>query len=253
MVSRSLRNLFFQFRYGFKGVPFSIVDQTIRLDESLRRWHVEAELTAHQILSNFLQMGDVFIDIGANFGLHTLYAAKLVGNHGHIFAFEPVLFNLNLLKRNVALNGVQQQVTIVPKAVSNSSEPFLTLYLPPEQVAVTASLRPSPGNLQTTQVANLRLDDYWSHINRPVRLIKIDVEGAELEVLRGSQKLLMQWQPMLLIEVHGFALPHFGTNVNELRDFLKRFGYQEDLLPGEQFRGEDYFQALYHLPMERLD
>jgi hypothetical protein len=53
---------------------------------------------------------------------------------------------------------------------------------------------------------------------------------------------------MLLIEVHGFALPHFGTNVNELRDFLKRFGYQENLLPGEQFRGEDYFQALYYLP-----
>ncbi|MBE9127556.1 MULTISPECIES: FkbM family methyltransferase [unclassified Coleofasciculus] len=245
MLSRSLRNLVFKFRYGFKGVPFQIADQTIRLDESLRRWNVGAELSAHQILAEYLGKGDIFIDVGANFGLHTLYAAKLVGNQGHVFAFEPVLSNLKLLQKNVALSGVQQQVEIVSKALSNSSESFLTFYLPPEEVAVTASICPSDENIQTTKVANVRLDDYWSNINLPVHLIKIDVEGAELEVLRGAEKLLKQWQPQLLIEVHGFALPNFNTSVDELREFLKALGYQERLLEGDQFHEEHYFQALY--------
>lgn len=245
MISSSLRNLVFKLRYGFKGVPVQIADQTIRLDESLRRWNMETELAAYQILRESLNPGDVFIDIGANFGLHTLYAAQLVNHQGHVFAFEPVPSNLTLLQKNVTLNGVQHQVKIVPQALSNSSASFLTFYLPSEKVAVTASLRPNSDNRKTIQVANSRLDDFWSNINLPVQLIKIDVEGAEVEVLRGAENVLKQWHPKLLIEVHGFALPNFGTSVNELRDFLKHLGYQERLLEGEQFHTEHYFQALY--------
>lgn len=245
MSSRSLRDLFFKIRYGFKGVPFKIADQTIRLDETLRRWDIGAESGVHQILGESLRSGDVFIDVGANFGLHTLYAAKLVGTKGNVFAFEPVSSHLNLLRNNVALSGVEQQVTIVPKAVSNSVEPFLAFYLPPEEVAVTASLHAASENLQKTQVANVRLDDYWGNIDLPIHFIKIDVEGAEMEVLRGAENLLKKWQPKLLIEVHGFALPDFGSSVDELRTFLKDLGYKESLLEGEHFRGEDYFQALY--------
>jgi hypothetical protein len=100
-------------------------------------------------------------------------------------------------------------------------------------------------NLQKIEVANTRLDDYWNQIDREVKLIKIDVEGAELEVLRGAEKLLKRWKPKLLIEVHGFALPSFGTSVNELRNFLGNLGYQEHRLESENFRDEEYFQALY--------
>ncbi|HBL10847.1 MAG TPA: hypothetical protein DD379_05475 [Cyanobacteria bacterium UBA11162] len=245
MVSRLLRDYFFKLRYQFKGVPFQISDQTIRLDESLRRWNIRAESAVHQILGEYLEKGDIVIDVGANFGLHTLYAAKLVGSQGYVFAFEPVVSNLTLLQKNVVLSGVDQQVKIVPKAVSNSSQSFLNFYLPREEIAVTASLRPTSENIKTTQVPNVRLDDYWEKINLPVRFIKIDVEGAELEVLRGAENLLKQWQPILLIEVHGFALPNFGTTIDELRGFLKNLSYNENRLLGEQFRGENYFQALY--------
>lgn len=245
MFLQSLKNFYFKIYYGFKGVPFKIAEHFIHLDESLRRWNVGAELAAHQILQKYLQPGDVFIDVGANFGLHTLYGAKLVGEKGHVFSFEPVPLNLKLLRQNIALNKVAQQITIVSKAVSNSSDKFLPFYLPIEDVAVTASLYPNTRNIQTLQVGNIRLDDYWHEINLPVKLIKIDVEGAELEVLKGAENLLKQWQPILLIEVHGFALPDFGTSVEELRVFLMNLGYQENLLPGEQFRNEDYFQALY--------
>jgi FkbM family methyltransferase len=239
-------NLFFKFYYGFQGVPFTIDRETIRLDESLRRWNLTAEAAVHDIIGQNLQPDDVFIDVGANFGLHTVYAAKLVGAKGRVFAFEPVTKHLNLLQKNLSLSHVRERVEIVSAAVSNSTESSLTFYLPPEEeIAVTASLNADNDNLQKIEVANTRLDDYWNQIDREVKLIKIDVEGAELEVLRGAEKLLKRWKPKLLIEVHGFALPSFGTSVNELRNFLGNLGYQEHRLESENFRDEEYFQALY--------
>lgn len=242
-----VKDLFFKLRYGFQGVPFQIGNHSISLDESLRRWDLGIESAIHQVLEKYLKFGDVFVDIGANFGLHTLYAAKLVGEEGQVFAFEPVPSNLKLLYRNITLSKVDKQVRVIPNAVSNGSEAFLEFYVPPDEVAVTASLRPTQhdSDTQVVQVANVRLDDYWQDINLPIRMIKIDVEGAELDVLHGAEKLLSQWQPILVIEVHGFALPSFGATVTELRSFLKQFGYQEMRLEGECFVGDDYFQAVY--------
>src|SRR6185312_8497302 len=67
-----------------------------------------------------LRPGDVFVDIGANGGIYTVIAAKKVGASGRVLAFEPGPRNLELLKRNLALNGLTN-VTIVPKAVSNTA------------------------------------------------------------------------------------------------------------------------------------
>lgn len=246
VTKKALGNLFFKFYYGFRGVPFRIAEETIHLDESLRRWNINAEIQVHDIIRQYLKPNDVFIDIGANFGLHTVYAAKLVGEKGRVFAFEPVTKHLNLLQKNLSLSHVKNRVEIVSSAVSNSTESSLIFYLSPEEeIAVTASLKASNNNSKKTKVANIRLDDYWNSIDKEIKLIKIDVEGAELEVLKGAEKLLKKWKPKLLIEVHGFALPSFGTNVKELRNFLDILGYKENLLEGDNFIGEEYFQALY--------
>jgi FkbM family methyltransferase len=182
--------------------------------------------------------------VGANFGLHTLHAAKQVGKQGFVFAFEPVPTNLKLLRRNIELNNVRHQVLIVPSAVSNQSDPTLSFYVPNEEVPVTASLGATEQS-HSIQVANVRLDDYWKMVNQPIHLIKIDVEGAELEVLRGAKDVLQKWRPSLLIEVHGFALPAFGGSVEELQSFLTTLGYQEHRLESEHFSGKDYYQAIY--------
>ncbi len=246
MVStQKVRDLAFKVRYGFRGVPFDIAGQTIRLDESLRRWNVASEGAMQAVFREFLTPGGVFVDVGANFGLHTVYGAKLVGEKGRVYAFEPVPTNLALLHRNIALSDVSGQVTVVEAAVSNSTEAQLTFFLPVEEVAVTASLKPSQGNLKETKVANLRFDDYWKPIGDQITLMKIDVEGAELEVLRGAEATLAEQRPPLVIEVHGFALPDFGASVAEVRDFLGRLGYRERRLEGDQFADEKYFQALY--------
>ena len=210
-IIRQVKNFLFKFYYGFKGVPFQVGDHIIYLDESLRRWDLAMESSVHQVLEKYLFPGDTFFDVGANFGLHTLYSAKLVGNDGCVFAFEPVPSHLRLLERNVHLSHVSKQVTIVPKAVSSSQDNFLEFFVPVDEIAVTASLKQSNQESKKIKVPNLRLDDFWQNLDSPIKAIKIDVEGAELEVLKGATKILNRWHPILIIEVHGFALPDFGS------------------------------------------
>jgi len=245
MIPRFLRDGLFKLRYGFRGVPRTLGGHSVRLDESLRRWDLTSEDAAIHAIQQYLQPGQVFVDIGANFGLHTLHAAKQVGEQGFVFAFEPVPDNLKLLQRNVALNDICHQVLIVPSAVSNCVDSTLSFHIPQDEVPVTASLQ-AMEKTRCVQVANVRLDDYWRMVNQPVHLIKIDVEGAELEVLQGAQQLLRQWKPHLLIEVHGFALPAFGSSVKDLQAFLSGLGYQEYRLNTEHFENTDYYQAIYY-------
>lgn len=242
-----IKDLFFKFRYGFQGVPINVRKHTVRLDETLRRWDLSIESSVHEIFDMHLKSGDVFVDIGANIGLHTLYAAKLLANTGQVFAFEPVSSNLKLLQRNIILNSLTDRVTVVPKAVSNSSQESISFYLPSDEMTETASLSKNSENLLKIEVKNVRLDDYWQTVNLPVKLIKIDVEGAELEVLRGAEYILRKWHPVLVIEVHCFALPEFGTNLSEFQEFLNNLGYQEKRLDGEQFDGDNYYQAVYEV------
>ena len=244
-IIKQIKNFFFKLYYGFRGVPFQVGDHTIYLDESLRRWDLAMESSVHQVLEKNLSPGDIFFDVGANFGLHTLYSAKLVGNDGCVFAFEPVPSHLKLLERNARLSHVSEQVTIVPKAVSSSQDSFLEFFVPVDEIAVTASLKQTNRESQKMKVPNLRLDDFWQNSNSAIKAIKIDVEGAELEVLKGATNILNRWHPILVIEVHGFALPDFGTSVEEFRSFLQGFGYHETRLEGEQFEGNDYYQAVY--------
>lgn len=242
-IPKTWRDGLFKIRYGFQGIPRTFVGQSLRLDESLRRWNLEGEDVVAETVQAQLKSGDTFLDIGANFGLHTLHAAKRVGSQGSVFAFEPVPKNLRLLQRNVTLTNVQAQTQIVPAAVSNQPEPTLEFYVPGDEVAVTASLQ-STQNTQKIQVKNVRLDDFWVSINQPIHLIKIDVEGAELDVLRGAKTVLQTWHPILLIEVHGFALPNFGASIKDLRAFLAELGYHEMQVLNHQNR-DDYFHALY--------
>jgi FkbM family methyltransferase len=241
----TIKNCIFCVRHLFKGFPVSMNGKPFRMDESLRRWNLAAEAPMQLEFEKWVRKGDCCVDIGANFGMHTLYLAHLVGDAGTVIAFEPVPRNLALLERNLKLNGYGQRTSVVPKLASNSPLPFLEMEIPAKGVAVTASMAGQKGGRECTSVPNTRLDDYFGMNSAPVRLMKIDVEGAELEVLRGAQEMLKRHNPALIIEVHGFALPDFGASVEMLRDFLSSLGYLESIIwVGSEPRGE-YFQATY--------
>jgi FkbM family methyltransferase len=243
--SAEAKDFAFRIAHGFRGAPVLLDGETFRLDEGLRRWDARPEAPMFREMRASLRSGDTVVDVGANFGLHSLFAGRLVGASGHVYSFEPVPANLRLLRRHIRLNDFEQRVEVIPSAVSNSGDASVQFFLPSEDVAVTASLK-AEGAARAISVPNCRLDDWAGPAQIAPRLIKIDVEGAELEVLRGALNLLERCHPLLLIEVHGFALPGFGATPDDLIAFLARLGYRERRIDFAEERA-DYYQSVFHL------
>jgi FkbM family methyltransferase len=223
----NIRDLFFAVRYGFRGVPLSIGAQTFRLDESLRRWNFDGEIEVRDAITAHLKAGNTAIDIGANFGMHTLLMASQIGPSGRLLAFEPIPENLRLLRRNVALNRFNDRVTIQQAALSDQDVETIEMVVDSDHLEPSASLQTiATQGRETVQVRNLSLDVAAADVSADSNcFVKLDVEGAELSVLRSGQQFLKTVKPRLLIEVHDYALPQFGDSTEAVYEFLKGFGY----------------------------
>ena len=142
----------------------------------------EIELVKQQV-----NLGETVLDIGANIGYYTLMFAKLVGEQGKVFAFEPEPNNFALLKKNVEINGYSN-VVLVQKAVSNQNG-TTQLYLCEENQGMHRVYHSVFCN-ESLDIESLRLDDYFRGYNEKISFIKIDIEGAEYAAIQGMQNLL---------------------------------------------------------------
>lgn len=138
-----------------------------------------------ELVKQKINLGDTVLDIGANIGYYTLIFAKLVGEHGKVFAFEPDPNNFALLKKNVEINGYSN-VILVPKAVSNENK-RAKLYLCEQNKGMHRVYNSVFCN-DSIDIDCLRLDDYFQH--EKISFIKIDIEGAEYHAIQGMLNLL---------------------------------------------------------------
>jgi FkbM family methyltransferase len=151
-----------------------------------------------EIIKRYVKRGDVVLDIGANIGYHTLTACKVVGENGKVYAFEPEQNNFALLRKNVEANGYKN-VVLVNKAVSNKSgrsKLFLS-----EFSGGTHSLYKYNylNKRKFVWVDVISLNDFFKNKTARIRLIKMDVEGAEGLVLHGMTTLLKKNKSLILI------------------------------------------------------
>jgi FkbM family methyltransferase len=184
----------------------------------------EYEDVDFDVLRTLLRPGDVFVDCGANVGMYTLTAAKLVGPTGRVIAFEPAPPTRNALVRNVAANDLHQ-VTVLPYALGDrsGSMPF-TVMGDGGGLSSFAPENAAEGDIVTVPVA--RLDDCVPpDVNGRVRLVKMDVEGAETAALRGAEGLFQRERPLLLLEVEDAHLRRQGSSADELNGLLSGWGY----------------------------
>lgn len=179
-------------------------------------------------VSRHLKRGQVVLDVGANAGLYTVIAARIVGNTGHVFAFEPDNRAVALLRRNVALNGLTN-VTVIEAAVSN--ETGQRQFAAASDIAMS-SLAVTHRDDQQVQswrtVEAIRLDDALRKYGiQGASFLKIDVEGAEKLVFEGASDLLAHAPAGFTVLFEGFeanAEP-FGYSVRELLDLLSARGF----------------------------
>ena len=184
------------------------------------------ELPIQQILAQYLKPGDVFYDIGANIGFFSTIAARLVGKSGQVYSFEPVAKNVARVRRNAKLNRFSQ-IKVFPKAVSENSGQGNLLLAQHSGGATLATAGMPPDMTGAVQVDLISIDDWLDRQKlKPPSLIKIDVEGAELEAIKGMLQTIRTFKPILLYEVDDDRLDRFQQKQEELDTYVKELGYQ---------------------------
>jgi FkbM family methyltransferase len=158
----------------------------------------EPNLTA--LFKSALAPGDVCIDVGAHIGYYTLLAARVVGPGGHVYAFEPSPSNNRALRRNIALNKLPNVTALDVAAGAETRR--ATLYEGPATNSGQATLNAAfaaksaaplhETTVEVAPVASLVPEEEWDR----TRVIKIDVEWEELDVLRGLQPVFDRGRPL---------------------------------------------------------
>ena len=177
-----------------------------------------------------LSEGSVFFDVGAHIGYFSLKAAPKVGVTGQVVSFEPNPETLKLLRDNVTANRARN--VIVEPIACTDREQMLTFYAAPAANTGASSLARQNASIsednapRAYSVRGRRIDDVVRdlHLMR-VDAIKVDVEGAEVQVVRGAADTLKRFHPKLVIEIDAGQLANLNTTADELRDAIKAAGY----------------------------
>jgi FkbM family methyltransferase len=213
-------------RYGFRiaGDQRSIMPRCIY-------WFGVWEPALSDWIRRALRPGDVFVDVGANFGYFTLLAARAVGPCGSVVAVEASPSTTRRLERTVARNGVENvRVVCAAAAAERGSIPF---YRAPWNDAEDSTV-PGGGVERVGEVEALPLPELLTELElRRARLIKIDVEGGELDVLRGLAPAAEALRPdaEIIVEAHADKLAAQGASVSDLIALLRPAGFVARELP----------------------
>jgi FkbM family methyltransferase len=175
------------------------------------------------ILVDRMTSSRCFADVGANLGYFTTIAAKLRPDIP-VYSFELDETLRPLIERNLRSNHVEN-VTVVNAAVGDGGEPIR--YTPHAFSFLSfVSLIPTAPLEVKYSAPVIRLDDYFKDKAVKPDLMKIDIDGGEMSMLRGSETLLAQDDLEMLLEVHTRHLPKFGSSTAEVLEFLRQRGFR---------------------------
>jgi FkbM family methyltransferase len=200
---------------------FSITTQTF----FKREFHVQTWLKER------LKPGHVFFDVGAHHGWVSMWTIPLVREKGKVFSFEPSPANLSILEWHQRRNKFSQW-RIVPQAVSDvdaeDKEFFLVDTGDSPMNSLTTGAPDTPlmngRNIRKTSIQTITIDTFCREAGLSPNLVKIDVEGAELLVLRGATQLLSESFPTIILAVHPYWLPK-GQSTQQILELLTSHGY----------------------------
>lgn len=168
------------------------------------------EISHLSLLKKYVKRDAVILDIGANIGNHTVFFAKECGAR-KIYSFEPTRKTFLILKENIRINQLDSRVVTMNIALGSKKS----------NVRVIANEKDAGSNYVEENlngnIAMRRLDDL--SISESIEYVKIDVEGYEYEVLKGSRNTIMKDKPNIFIEI-------FDANYNKVDSLLRRMGYQ---------------------------
>jgi FkbM family methyltransferase len=157
------------------------------------------ELDILSVIKENLKPGETFVDIGGNIGWHTLFAAHVVGESGHVHTFEPIKKLVQQINKNISLNNLDKCITVHPFGCS-STESEVTININLVNIGGSSIFKLATQSEKNETISLKPADSVLSTLIPKVKLIKIDTEGSELEVLKGLRNTLENHRPKLIIE-----------------------------------------------------
>ncbi len=194
------------------------------------------------IFLSLIRDGDIVFDIGANRGYYTLLYSHLVGRSGEVHAFEPVPLTFKKLSEQISQEKRFDNVYLNNTALGDV-EDTITLYMPDEDDGQASMKTHCSGswknvtNITSYSCPVIKVDDYVTRL--PIKrldFIKLDVEGAELLVLKGATQTISQFLPIVYLEIYHDWIKDFNYSADELIQLLTYLGYSNFYLVSDKVR-----------------
>ena len=231
IISRFISDL--PFVHKINAGPASGLQFEVTLPRDKAVWKGTYEQEFASAIARSITRGDVCYDVGGYRGYIT--GVMALAGATKVVVFEPLPANIHAIQRLQDLNP-QLRIELLAVAVGNvhGSMRFIVLPDPSMGKVVTSSFQPDLASVYEIEVAMRRLDDLVKQgiIPKP-NLIKIDVEGAELDVLKGAESILMECHPLIFLEAHSKALEQACWRE------LQRLGYEVHRSGAEPAREQD--------------
>jgi FkbM family methyltransferase len=211
-------------RFEHKNFPF------LNEDDIRAMLTQSYDITLCDYLRKHLTMGDIVLDVGANVGYISAFAASCVGHTGEVHGFEPLPECFARLQLLSAMNP-DFHFYFSHTALGESAG-LLPISYDPNGDSRNATLVPGKeSGKRALQVPVKRLDDYiLENIGSPqrIKIIKIDVEGYEFQVLRGLERFLVdtRYRPRIICEIKPWELKNLGFTLEDFDEYMKKFGYR---------------------------
>ena len=168
-------------------------------------WLGTYEPELQSALRELVPPGAFIYDVGANIGYVSLLLAKAAGPGGYVYAFEALPENAERWRKNIALNGMQDRLSLFAGAVSASSEPVRFLVHASGGMGKAAGSAGRADHYQSEVIVpGISLDEFVYGLgNPPPQVVKMDIEGGEVLALPGMLRVLAEARPLMLMELHG--------------------------------------------------
>jgi FkbM family methyltransferase len=188
------------------------------------------ERPVQSAIASIICPGDVCYDVGANLGFFSLLCGRFAGPNGAVYAFEPVPKNAGMIERNAHLNSLNNIKVwkIALSRVNGQGELLLARHVG-GAVLKGAGV---PPDLEGHLMVEIRTVDSLIEAEQipPPNFVKIDVEGAEMDVLQGMENALMRYAPAVLAELDDETVTRCERKVSLCESFLQDLGYRTQLL-----------------------
>lgn len=216
-------------RAGKDGLTVHVGGFEMRVDPlfASQNWEM-VELDSYRAFAQMVRPGDVVFDIGAHIGTYSIIASRLAGTSGRVVAYEPHDFTRAYLERHLDWNGARAN-TVVRPLCCGERPGSADFYFKPGEAEGRNGLVPVAGfERRAMKVTTVDLEA--AALRLAPGVIKIDVEGAELDVLKGAERVLRRHGPRLSLSLHPAALATRELTPEAVLAWLSALGYEAKVI-----------------------